>query len=62
MIQIDSDPNDRHIKEWTSKDIQVKRLLRDMVREQLIRVEYIKQGGTTKRYLTPIIKHIQDEI
>jgi hypothetical protein len=62
MIQIDSDPNDRHIKEWTSKDIQVKRLLRDMVREQLIRVEYIKVGGTTKRYLTPIIKHIQDEI
>ena len=60
MIQIDSDPNDRHIKEWTSQDIQVKRLLRDMVRDQLITVRYIKEGGTTKRYLTPIITQIYE--
>ena len=60
MIQLDSDPNDRHIREWTSKDIQVKRLLRDMVREQLITIEYIKVGGTTKRYLTPIITKIYE--
>ena len=60
MIQIDSDPNDRHIKQWTSKDVQVKRLLRDMVRDQLIKIEYIKQGGTTKRYITPIITQIYE--
>ena len=59
-IQLDSDPNDRHIKEWTSHDIQVKRLLRDMARDRLIKIEYIKRGGTVKRILTPIITQIHE--
>ena len=60
MIQIDSDPNDRHIREWTSKDVQVKRLLRDMVKDQLIKIEYINKGGTVKRYITLIITQIYE--
>jgi len=59
-IQLDSDPNDRHIREWTSHDIQVKRLLRDMARDRLIKIEYIKRGGTVKRILTPIITQIHE--
>lgn len=57
-IKLKPDPNDRHIKEWTSKDIQVKRLLRDMVRDRLITIEYIHYGKTVKRQLTPIIETI----
>jgi hypothetical protein len=60
QIQLDSDPNDRHIKEWTRQDIQVKRLLRDMAREGLIKIEYIKSGGTVRRILTPIITKIHE--
>ena len=48
----DSDPNDRHIKEWTSQDIQVKRLLRDMEREGLIKIRYINDRGCIRRILT----------
>ena len=59
-IQLDSDPNDRHIREWTSHDIQVKRLLRDMARDRLIKIEYIKRGCTVKRILTPIITQIHE--
>ena len=58
MIDQDSDPNDRHIKQWTSKDMQVKRLLRDMERDQLIRIEYIHHGKTVKRKLTKLIEKI----
>lgn len=50
----DSDPNDRHIKEWTSSNIQVKRLLRDMEREGLIKIEMVQDGKTVRRMLTPL--------
>ena len=55
-----SDPNDRHIREWTHKDIQVKRLLRDMVRDQLIRIEYEHKGKTVKRHLKQLVRQIID--
>ena len=58
MILVDADPNDRHIKQWTSKHIQVKRLLRDMVKDQLITIEYIHKGGTCKRYLKQLVSQI----
>jgi len=58
----DSDPNDRHIKEWTSPDIQVKRLLKDMVREGLISINYKKDGKTVRRVLTPLVEKIIPEI
>lgn len=54
-IKEDSDPNDRHIKEWTAPHIQVKRLLHDMQKENLIHIEYVKDGGTVRRMLTPRI-------
>ena len=54
-IKEDKDPNDRHIKEWTAPHIQVKRLLKDMQKENLIHIEYVKDGGTVRRILTPII-------
>ena len=60
QIQLDSDPNDRHIREWTHKDIQVKRLLRDMVRDQLIRIEYEHKGKTVKRHLKQLVRQIID--
>lgn len=58
--QFKPDPNDRHIREWTSGDIQVKRLLRDMVRERLIKIEYIKRGHTVRRMIIPIITQIYE--
>jgi hypothetical protein len=60
MILVDADPNDRHIKQWTSNNIQVKRLLRDMVKDQLITIEYIHKGGTCKRYLKQLVSQIVD--
>lgn len=53
-IAEDSDPNDRHIKEWTEPWIQVKRLLNDMRNEGVIHIEYIKDRGTVRRVLTKI--------
>ena len=50
----DSDPNDRHVKQWTSQHIQIKRLLRDMQREGLLKIEYINHKGCIKRTLIPI--------
>jgi len=58
MSLIKSDPNDRHIKQWTHKDIQVKRLLRDMVRDKLITIEYEHVGALVKRHLRPLVTHI----
>jgi hypothetical protein len=55
----DSDPNDRHIKQWTEHGIQAKRLLRDMEREGSIKIEYINHKGCIKRVCTPI-KNIYD--
>ena len=46
------DPNDRHVKQWTSQHIQVNRLLRDMQREGLLKIEYIDYKGCIKRTLT----------
>ena len=57
-LQQNSNPRDRHIKEWTHKDIQVKRLIRDMVRDGFIRVEYETIRGTVKRHLRPCVSHI----
>ena len=51
-IEEDSDPNDRHIREWTEPWIQPKRLLKDMEREGLIKIEYINYKGCIKRVLT----------
>lgn len=54
----DSDPNDRHIKEWTTPDIQVKRLLKDMVREGLISIKWKEEGKTVRRIITPLVNKI----
>ena len=51
-MEEDSDPNDRHIREWTEPWIQPKRLLKDMEREGLIKIEYINYKGCIKRVLT----------
>jgi hypothetical protein len=59
-ILVKRDPNDRHIKEWTAPDIQVRRMLRDMVRDQLVTIEYLKVGGTVKRYITACVTQIRD--
>ena len=53
----DSDPNDRHVKEWTEQWIKPKRLLKDMEREGLIKIEYINHKGCIKRILTPIYEN-----
>ena len=50
----DSDPNDRHIKQWTSSHLQVNRLLKQMQKEGLLKIEYINDRGCVRRYLTPI--------
>ncbi len=60
QILIKSDPNDRHIREWTDQHIQVKRLLRDMVRDKLIRIEYEHKGKTVKRHLKQLVSQIID--
>lgn len=57
-IAHDSDPNDRHIKEWTTPDIQVKRLLKDMVREGLISIKWKEEGKTVRRIITPLVNKI----
>jgi len=57
-IKQKSDPNDRHIKEWTDRHIQVKRLLRDMVRDRFIKIEYEHIGKTVKRHLRPLVETI----
>ena len=57
----DSDPNDRHIKQWTEQKIQAKRLLRDMEREGSIKIEYINHKGCIKRVCTPL-KNVYAEI
>jgi hypothetical protein len=54
----DSDPNDRHIKEWTAPHIQVKRLLKDMEREGYITITMINDRGCIRRVLTPTGKRI----
>jgi len=59
----DSDPNDRHIREWTNtKDYPKKyinKLLKDMEREGSLKIEYINDRGCIRRILTPI-KNIYD--
>ena len=52
----DSDPNDRHIKEWTSSHIQVNRLLKEMQKEGLITIELVKDGKTIRRVLKAVLK------
>ena len=58
QIHLDSDPNDRHIREWTETWIKPKRLLRDMEREGLIKIEYINDRGCIRRVLTPRVNKI----
>ena len=52
----DSDPNDRHIREWTgTMDYPqkfVKSLLKEMEREGLIKIGYINDRGCIRRILT----------
>ena len=52
----DSDPNDRHIREWTNTQGYpqkfVKALLKEMEREGLIKIQYINDRGCIKRTLT----------
>jgi hypothetical protein len=50
----DSYPNDIHIKKWTSSEIQVNRLLKQMQKEGLIKIEYINDRGFIRRKLTKI--------
>lgn len=50
-IVIDSDPNDRHIREWTEPWIRPKQLLRDMEREGLISIQYVNDRGCVRRYI-----------
>ena len=52
----DSDPNDRHIREWTgTMDYPqkfVKSLLKEMEQEGLIKIGYINDRGCIRRILT----------
>jgi len=61
----DSDPNDRHIREWTNTmDYPrkfIKFLLKDMEREGSIKIEYINHKGCIKRVCTPL-KNVYAEI
>ena len=52
----DSDPNDSHIKEWTSSHIQVNRLLKEMQKEGLITIELVEDGKTIRRVLKAVLK------
>ena len=57
-IKLKSDPNWRHIREWTDDHIQPKRLIRDMIREGYISQEYETVGKTVKRHLKPLVDTI----
>ena len=60
----DSDPNDRHIREWTGTQQFpqkfVARLLKEMEREGLITIELVNDRGTIRRILTPTGKRIDN--
>jgi hypothetical protein len=56
------DPNDRHIKEWTSSHIQVNRLLKQMQKEGLLKIEMVHDDKTVRRVLTPLVEKIIPEI
>ena len=53
----DSDPNDRHIREWTGTQQFpqkfVARLLKEMEDEGLLKIQYINDRGCMRRVLTP---------
>ena len=58
MITGDQDPNDRHIREWTDKCVQPKRLLKDMERQGYIRITHEWHGKTCKRRLIKLVDNI----
>ena len=60
----DSDPNDRHIREWTGTQQFPKkfvaRLLKEMEMEGLITIELVNDRGCMRRVLTPTGKRIDN--
>ena len=58
MIEHDSDPNDRHIREWTDMCVQPKRLLKDMERQGYIKITQEWHGKTCKRRLIKLVDNI----
>jgi len=57
-IKLDTNPNNRHIRQWTDTYIEPNRLLKDMQREGYIRITHEWHGGTCKRILTGLVDHI----
>ena len=62
QILIDSDPNDRHIREWTAPNVQPRRLLKDMERQGYIRITHEWHGKTCRRRLIGLVDRIIDEV
>ena len=61
-IKADSDPNDRHIKEWTDSNVKPGLLLRDMQKQGLIKITYEWHGKTCRRRLTGLVEKIFEAI
>ena len=57
-IRQKSDPNNRHIRQWTDTYVEPNRLLKDMQREGYIRITHEWHGGTCKRILIGLVDHI----
>ena len=57
-IKLKSDPNNRHIRQWTDTYIEPNRLLKAMQREGYIRITHEWHGRTCKRILTGLVDHI----
>jgi len=57
-IKEDSDPNNRHIRQWTDTYVEPNRLLKDMQREGYIRITHEWHGRTCKRILVGMVDHI----
>ena len=60
-IKEDSDPNDRHIREWTDSCVKPKLLLRDMQKQGFIKITYEWHGKTCRRRLIGLVDKIFDE-
>lgn len=58
QIGLDQDPNDRHIREWTARSVQPRRLLKDMERDGYIKITHEWHGKTCKRRLIKLVDNI----